>query len=182
LTTAGEGRPFPCPRCHTATTLRLYPTFARPDLADPGADALPGDAACFHHPDRRAEAICDGCGRFLCRLCEIKLGGRRLCGGCFSSATQAPLAVRHSIVQYDSLALAMVALPLLSFVFGAVTLFTAPAAVWLALQHWRRPMSVLPRTRFRMTLALALGVLVTLGWIALFGVLAYAILAKGSGL
>lgn len=132
--------------------------------------AIPGEATCFYHPDRRAEEVCAECGRFLCGLCAIETDDRRVCGLCLGSEIEQggrALRFTRSLVQYDSMALALVALPLLSLVFSGFTIVTAPLAVYLCVRHWRRPMSVLPRTRVRLVLALTLGVLVTAAWIAM---------------
>lgn len=38
--------------------------------------ALPDEAACAHHPHKRAVAICAGSGDFVCALCRVEMDGR----------------------------------------------------------------------------------------------------------
>lgn len=46
-----------------------------PVEAEKAQDALPDDAACAHHPHKRAEAICEGTGDYICALCAVELDG-----------------------------------------------------------------------------------------------------------
>ena len=68
-------------------------------------------------------------------------------------------------VLYDSVALALAFWPML-FVFP--TLVTAPAAIFVALRYWKRPLSILPRSRFRFLLALLLAGGQLVGWTVFF--------------
>ena len=38
---------------------------------DRAASALDGEASCYFHAHKRAAVPCDGCGRFLCSLCDL---------------------------------------------------------------------------------------------------------------
>ena len=40
------------------------------------AAALPEDATCVHHPDKRADSVCEGTGDFICGLCAVEVDGR----------------------------------------------------------------------------------------------------------
>lgn len=39
-------------------------------------EALPDDATCANHPAKRAEAVCEGTGDYICALCAVELNGR----------------------------------------------------------------------------------------------------------
>ena len=44
-------------------------------------------ASCFFHDSRKAETPCDLCGRFICKLCTIQIGDKKLCPTCIASHT-----------------------------------------------------------------------------------------------
>ncbi len=130
---------------------------------------------CFRHGTRRAQVVCARCGRFACELCAVDAADEPLCAECFGHdvGLGGPgLRYVSHLVQYDSLCLWMVLLPALGLVTAGFTLFTAPFALALMLFHWRRPMSVLPRSALRRWLAVLMAGGVTLAW---FGLLAWLI-------
>lgn len=154
-----------------ASELRLFPALFRP--AEPvGAAAAPltDESSCFYHVTRPAIVPCDGCGRFLCELCQVDFNGRHLCPNCLTSAQRTgqdrALSTKH--IRYDRMALNAIFLSLLLPPLWFVSPFTGPLALFLAFRHWRQPLSVLPVGRVRLLLAGVLGALVTLGWIGLF--------------
>jgi hypothetical protein len=65
---------------------------------------------------------------------------------------------------YDSMALSLSVLPMLIFPF---TIITAPIAIYIAIRYWKRPGSILPRTRFRFVLAILIALAQIVGWVAL---------------
>jgi hypothetical protein len=171
LSVAEGGAVVPCPRCGAATETLVFPALygSGANLAQ-AADSLPGESTCFHHPGRVAVVACAGCGRFLCALCDLDLGDRHVCPACLHAEHRVGGPVGRSvsrIVQYDSLALALALIPPLSLIFWILSLFAAPAAVFLAIRFWRRPMSLLPRSRVRFALALIAGLATIVGWITI---------------
>jgi hypothetical protein len=62
---------------------------------------------------------------------------------------------------YDSIALSLAILPV---IIWPVTLFTAPAAIFYAIRHWKSPTSILPRTKIRHVFAILIGTLMLFGW------------------
>jgi len=102
--------------------------------------------------------VCDGCGRFLCALCDVELSGQHFCAPCLETGqrkrTLTQLETRR--VLYDNIALALAILPVLScFLFPV----TSPLAIAVAIWGWRKPSSLLPRTRVRFVLAILIGLL-----------------------
>jgi hypothetical protein len=73
LTPPGQGL-IKCPGC--AWTGEVYLFRARPVTVDAGEAALPEDAACIHHPRKRATAVCAGTGDYICALCAVEIGGQ----------------------------------------------------------------------------------------------------------
>ena len=159
--------PTTCPRCEAKLTVEVFPALYRQREIPIGEKlTADGEASCFFHPHKRAVLPCDDCGRFVCALCETGLGDRHLCPTCFQaghdSGTEETLVSRRPL--HDQTALSMALLPML---FWVVTIFTAPAALYLAIRHWRSPTSLLPRTRIRFVAAILIASLQLVGWTAL---------------
>ena len=178
------GASFPCPGCGAPTDLFLFPALVRPPANTiPAAASLPGDATCFHHPDRVAVVACVICGRFLCGLCDLDLGDRHVCATCLHAEHESggPAGRRVSrFVQYDSLALALATIPILSLAFWFLSCLAAPAAAFLAVRFWRRPVSLLPRTKLRFVLALLIAAATIVGWGSILYVTANGMLETGT--
>ena len=135
--------------------------------------APPGDAACFYHAGKLAVVACEACGRFLCGLCDIEYNTRHLCAPCLETRkrTDQTGVFESRRLQFDSLALILAAAPVLFFPLACLSVFTAPAALFLVVRFWRRPMSILPRTRVRFILAFFVALSTLIGWGALVVVL-----------
>jgi hypothetical protein len=143
----------PCPRCRQNVQVSVFHAIAGTrGGALPEAIAADSEASCFYHPQSRAATLCDQCGRFLCRLCDIEIEGRHLCPACFQSGVSASKIemVETRRTMYDSVALAFATFPAL---FIWPVLIGAPAALWVVFRRWRSPGSVVPRTRIRFYLA-----------------------------
>jgi len=143
----------------------VYPAIERSTSgALPEALHTESEASCFYHPQSRAVLPCDECGRFLCRLCELDVGGRHLCPGCFDAGVRERKieGVETRRTMYDSIALALATLPAL-MIWPAV--FGAPASLYYVMRYWSAPGSLVPRTRFRFYVAglLALSEIVGMG-------------------
>jgi hypothetical protein len=144
---------------------RVFPAFDRPRLtgSEVARVQTEGESSCFYHPSNQAATSCETCGRFLCTLCDIDLDGRHLCPSCLERGVTVEKtdSLEDRRTQYDSAALHLLSWPLFTFWFP---IFTAPAALYLVIRHWNTPMSILPRTRFRLWLALLLAVGQILGY------------------
>jgi hypothetical protein len=161
----------PCRSCDALFRAITFPALSQQQRPiQPAQAAEEGEAACFYHPRKRAATPCDNCGRFLCALCEIEFRGERWCPGCFESGqrkrTNRHLQTRHT--HYDTIALGLAALPALIL---WPTLIGAPMALYVAIRYWRAPVGILPRTRIRYYLAVALAGVQVIGWIWLFAYL-----------
>ncbi len=158
-----------CQTCKTRIRADLFNAFFRPVAPDssPGYIQEQGQAECYNHPGRPAKVPCDQCGRLLCKLCEVELDGRILCLGCIKTGRQTQQISRldTSRTHFDSLALALALGPII-FIFP--TILTAPAALYVALRYWKRPPTILPRSRWRDILAILLALAQMAGWIVFF--------------
>lgn len=155
-----------CPACGALQTTHVFPALARrQERAAAAARAREGEAVCFHHADRQAAAVCDTCGCFLCGLCHIDFNGRPLCPSCLAR-TRAAAAEPHipRCVRYDKLALLCIMLAPFLYI---VSFVNAGASLFLCFRHWRSPLGVLPRRRWRFVVAGTLAVAVLALWGAL---------------
>jgi hypothetical protein len=159
-----------CPACAKVTRVMAFPALFRAaaTVVTPADQVLSeGEASCFYHPAKRAVVPCSACGRFLCALCDVKLGDRNLCPGCVEAGrTKGRLTeLEPSRTLWDTSALMLAAVPLVLCFY--VSVLTAPAAIAVAIIGWKKPTSVIPRGRWRLWLALILAILQIIGWIVL---------------
>lgn len=166
----GAGGAFACPFCSTALELLVFPAIHRRIGRGAAAEAalLDGESTCFFHPEKKAAVVCGGCGRFLCALCDVPVGGQHLCPRCVEAGqTKMTLTTFEKYrTSYPSLALTCAFLPLLIWPF---TLLTAPATVFLVFFGWRKPPSVTGRRRrVALIVALLVALVQCAGWAALF--------------
>ena len=159
-----------CPSCATESEVRVFPALLRERTVQSGEGRMvDAESACFYHPEKRAGAVCSDCGRFLCSLCEIDFRGEPVCAPCIELRQKGGAqAYRSRHIYYDTMALTIVALPMLFGIFIAFSLFTAPIALFLSIYFWREPMSAVPRSRARMVAAIALASLQIAVWAGLF--------------
>jgi hypothetical protein len=146
--------------------VKLFPAFFREEVRGQAAEhtLVQEEASCFYHPQKKAVIACEGCGRFLCALCDLELNGRHLCPVCLERGQQkrSLKQLENQRVRYDSLALVLALAPLLAW---PLTLLTAPGAIFFSLRHWNSPTSIIRPTRLRLVLAIILSGLQVVGWI-----------------
>ncbi|MDB6112007.1 MAG: hypothetical protein JWR69_3757, partial [Pedosphaera sp.] len=124
------------------------------------------EASCFYHPQKKAVLPCEGCGRFLCALCDCELNGQHLCPSCLEGGRKKKKikSLENHRILYDRAALALAVYPMLIFY---LTIVTAPIAIFLAIRHWNTPTSIIHRTKIRYVIALTIATLQIIGWVAM---------------
>jgi len=144
---AGAGA-LTCARCGAETRLWLFPALFR---GRGGGEA------------QRAVAVCDGCGKFLCALCDIDWSGEHLCSACIEHRGRAggEEALRTEYVHYDRLVLALAAA---SFVLYFIGVILAPIALFIGWRYWNEPWRPVPHGKFGMIAYMTLAFLILLGW------------------
>jgi hypothetical protein len=151
--------PMPCPSCGAEVAVRAFPalfTGSRPAVVS--EDSLAGEASCFYHPEKRASVTCHLCGRFLCAMCNVEFKARNWCPGCLESSSRKRKGIdfENHRVLYDSIALAFATFPFLALFWPCIV--GAPLALYISIRYWKSPGSILPRTKIRFLLAVALAV------------------------
>jgi len=167
-TVCNIGEPAICPSCSAVVRAEIFPAILRPagESGSTGREISEGEASCFYHPEKQAVKVCSSCGRFLCALCDLELAGRCICPACLEEGRKSgeirELVRRRTL--YDSIALNAAIVPLFLW---PLTLVTSPLALAYSIYAWRKPTSILPRTRIRLVVALILSPLQIAGWITL---------------
>jgi hypothetical protein len=160
----GSGDDAVCPYCGAESVVRVFPAMFHKQSGAVSSPAEEGEATCFDHATRRAAAHCTQCGRFVCQLCSVEFRGGVWCPHCFAAGftKKASPDLQQGRTLYDSLAFTLALAPLLVWPF---TIVTAPAAIFIAVFFWRKPISVVRKYRWRMLAAIILGVAQIAGWI-----------------
>lgn len=155
-----------CGACGTVLRVHSFPALSHPHLTARLPEGLlaDGEAGCFFHPAKKAVSTCEGCGRFLCPLCEVEWEGARLCPSCLAAGRKKGKirTLENHRMLYDHLALAVAAAPVL---FWPLTCVTGPAALFLCIRFWKTPGSIVSRSKFRFILALVISLFQIAGWI-----------------
>lgn len=157
-----------CPGCRETLGIELYPAFYRGSGKVQSGEAVTaeGEATCYYHRRKKAAVFCQDCGRFVCSLCEVRIGDKSLCPTCIEKGLKggAMESLTTHRTLYDSMSLSLSLLPML-FVF--ITCITAPISIYVALKNWNKPGSLLPRTKLRFVCAVIFSSLQIIGWGAL---------------
>jgi hypothetical protein len=168
-----------CISCRTPHSTYVFPAlFSKIDqAASAAAKVAEGEASCYYHPRKRAVVPCDQCGRFLCTLCQVEFLGQNWCPGCIDAHKQkGQLAnLDSSRPLYDNMALVLATLPA---VLVWPTIITAPMSLYVAARNWRKPSSLLPRTKVRFYFAVVLAVIEIVGWVWLAAFLIQSLISR----
>lgn len=172
--TVQDGAWITCSACNSPIRLSLFPALVagRATLSESELALSEGQSSCFHHAGKRAVHLCAECGKFLCALCSIDLNGQIWCPTCLSTASAkrslSQLETKRTL--WDSIALGTAIWPF--FIFFYVCVFTAPAAIFISLRHWKSPSSLVPRSKIRFIAAIAVATLQVVLIVAVVVVLA----------
>ena len=161
-----------CPQCGALVRVDAFPALVNPPASTQEGEKLVTDteAGCFFHPRKKAVVSCDGCGRFLCALCDVEIGGRHLCPLCLETGKKKKkmknLETHREL--YDNISLSLAVIPGITLIFWFLTIITAPMSIYIAIRHWNSPTSILPRTKVRFIIAIIFSLLQIGGWALLF--------------
>jgi hypothetical protein len=148
--------------------IEVFPAFFRKIASGQNAEPVlvEGESSCFYHPQKKAVRPCDGCGRFLCALCDCELNAQHFCPTCLEVGKSKGKIknLENRRTRYDSMALGLAILPVLIFY---LTIITAPMALYIVIRHWKSPQSIVHSNRFRFVLAGIIALLEIVGWTAL---------------
>jgi hypothetical protein len=114
-----------------------------------------------------AAVTCSRCGRFICHFCRISWAGEDLCATCLQASSTGKDAgkLASNRFHFDSLALALSTIPILTVV---LTIVTAPLALGVALFTFRKECSIAPRSKIRFIVAILLSLIQIAAWVFFF--------------
>ena len=165
--TPAQNGEYRCTHCGAMLSTVVFPAAFRAAAAAKSAEERldNADGSCFFHPSKKAERICESCGRFLCSLCAIKDGERTLCPSCHSKGKQQGPRP-EKIPRYDKIALGIL---LLSFLLtGGLTLpFGALVSLVICIVFYRKQTSLVCNSRLQLLMIALLDVLILVGTVAL---------------
>lgn len=159
-----------CPICDSLIRADVFPA-AFSSLSDGKSGEtllVDNESSCFFHPNKQAVTTCSYCGRFLCSLCDIDFENQHLCASCLDvgkSKGKIKKLENHRVL-YDNIALGLAILPIflvstvILWVFAIpAVIIAAPAAIFIVIRFWKKPSSIIKRSKLRMVLALLLACL-----------------------
>lgn len=157
-----------CDQCEAVTQLWLFPALYRP-AKSAGAQLVvdEGHSSCMNHPNKIATAVCDGCGKFLCALCDIEWSGEHLCSTCIEHRKDAGAQndLKSEYVHYDRIVFALAVASLLFYFMGVIF---APIALYIGWRYWKEPWRPVPYRKWGMVASIVLAFAVLAGWGAFF--------------
>lgn len=141
-----------CPKCRSKLQLVVFPAFRTGiQIGRPGETLVDtSEASCFFHAGKRAAVACDSCGRFLCSLCDLEVGGRHVCPNCFSSGRKKGGMTNLDVYRrsWPGIGLLLTIAPMFgSFLVPFIMPFTATAALVAFGIGLRKPGSITGRRR-----------------------------------
>ena len=155
----------PCPACQALLSIEIFPAILKtPRAAAPQALLTEGESSCFYHSAKKATIVCEGCGRFLCGLCDLELNGRHLCPTCLESGQKKSKFkdLENTRMLWDNLALTVAIVPVL---FVWTSIIGAPMALYLVLRYRKAPCSLTGKSNALFAIAAILALLEIGGWV-----------------
>ncbi len=154
-----------CPSCGKESFFIFFPALIRPPGEIKTGTTLEDEtaASCYYHPQKKAEIVCDFCGRFLCALCDVLFNNQHLCSACIEDGGKKGRlkSLENKRLLWDETALAVALIPI---IFFPLTFVTAPIALYIGIRYWKEPSSIIPRSKLRMLLAIVLALFQMSGW------------------
>ena len=154
-----------CPSCEAPLAVEVFPAILQtPSAAAAEPLLVEGQSSCFYHPAKKASIVCQGCGRFLCGLCDLELNGRHVCPACLEAGQKKSKFkdLENTRVLWDHIALAVAIFPLLFF---WPSVLTAPYALYLVIRYRKAPCSLTGTSHLAFAAAGVLAAVETAGWL-----------------
>jgi hypothetical protein len=162
------GELSPCPSCQSLLAVEVFPAIlVAPTAALPESILVEGESSCFYHPGKKAAIVCEGCGRFLCALCDLELNNRHVCPVCLEAGQKKAKFkdLENSRMLWDRLTVQLALLPLI--LAWPLTIGTAPVTLYLVLRYRKAPCSITGKSKFDFVAAGILSVLQIALWVLL---------------
>jgi ribosomal protein S27E len=159
-----------CPRCAKPTRVILFPAYDRaPEMGQVAETVvMEGEATCFYHPQKRAHVPCDSCGRFLCAMCDLDMGGRHLCPQCVDAGVKKGKvqSLERGRTRWDLIISSTLFLPLV-LCYMVAPLSSLVALVFIVWK-WKAPPSQVVNTRVRLGVYTVVALVEFIGSVAIW--------------
>ena len=158
-----------CRYCSKDSVISYFPALFKPFEKGVSAEQLIEDteASCYNHQSKKAVASCASCGIYVCALCEIAKGDKKLCSNCFNqnvSGTQKDDLIRE-YVQYSSVASSIL---VFSFLIWPLSIILGPFALIYSIKFFNKPEGFFRGTRkVHVITNIVISSLVCVGWVVL---------------
>lgn len=156
-----------CPDCQTWIKVVAFPALlGEAKKGSFGERVLvEGESTCFYHSEKKAAVVCEGCGRFLCSLCDIDLNGEHLCSSCLEAGKgKGSLDVDSQRTLYEDIALGLALIGLFIGPFGVIP---AVVALFMSIRYWRKPEKIGAWGKTKKVLAIVASLIVMGLWASL---------------
>ena len=156
-----------CGHCSAITRFWLFPALFRPrKSAEAQLIVDEGHSSCMNHPDKKATTVCDGCGKYLCALCDIDWAGEHLCSTCIEHRRDgANNELKTEYIHYDRIVFAMAVVSMFLYFFGVIV---APIALYIGWRYWKETWRPVPYRKWGMIFSIILSFIVMAIWCSVF--------------
>ncbi|MGI8604899.1 MAG: hypothetical protein ACR2OZ_18165 [Verrucomicrobiales bacterium] len=147
----------------------------------PGTSMSEGGALCFHCLKLPAASICEGCGCYLCLVCQADWFGQNFCLDCIHAnrEVRAAPAFQSRATIHDNVALMLMVIPIIIIpLYGLFfAMLIAPVSLFLLARYRRASRGIVPRGAARRIAAGVLAVFLLAGGATLFGAALWGIVS-----
>ncbi len=144
LGVGGSSGELECSRCKSHLSFVIFSGYPRSVPLGRLAEPLTGsenEASCYNHVTRKAISGCENCGRLICSVCDLEVGGKHFCPTCATSqqvvAKCDPLIHRQFCPEKAVFILGFLSL----YPFCGAILFSPPA-LYIANQNYSKRTSL----------------------------------------
>lgn len=156
-----------CPYCDHRLDTIVFPALYQQEEITKGNRADEDDARCAFHDENQADTACARCGRLICKICSIPYGKQVLCPQCLKNNLKSTDGESgRGRVAWDSLAIRLVAHPLIIFLWWA-TLPMAISSLIISILFYRKAPVVVSRGKWRYNTAIIVSLFWLAGWTAI---------------
>ncbi len=156
-----------CDYCNSRQYMEFFPAFLKEYEKGKKPEQLITNehSSCFFHPDKVAAVACEGCGVYLCDLCDLYIDGRHLCPKCFKEGKDNISSFTNHVVLYDSIVLSVV---VLSCLIPYIVIGTIPFVIVFSIMKWNKVNTPYKRrSKLRFSVAITIAMLQVIGIILL---------------
>lgn len=160
---------FTCRACKKESVIEYFPALFKPFEKGQVSEVILEDieASCYHHQNKKAVSSCSVCGIYVCALCEISKGDKKVCNNCFNQSLNNDNRdeLTRNYVQYSSIASTILVVSIFIWFFSIVT---APIVLIYSLMHLNKNEGFFRGVRKGQKIVnIVLASMIIIGWLVL---------------